>query len=449
MSRHPPPQRPDDHRPTSRSREAWPPKKPKRIPLWQLALLGVVRAFQGLVTHPLKRMWTSSDPIDAYALNHLTSVAGDAFLAISLSNSVFFSLPVGEARLRVAAYLALTMLPLALAGPLIVPILDRAGPRRSVTFTAAAGRSVLAVLLASRLNTPLLFPLALLILVLSKVHGIVKNGLTMAYAGREEGLMRANARLGRIAVAGAIAAAVIGIPALKLAGGPTPIELAAVTYAASALLTIRLPKPEVPQAPARAARTSTKTSARGRVPELRAPAIGAVGLRAAGGFLLFLLAFSLREKAVPASWFGVVAAAGVIGGFLADLLAPSLPTETREEAVVATCVVGAGVSALLVSQLFGLPLLAFYALVAGAASEFSRLAFQSLMQRYAPAGALGRVFVRYEVMFQVAWVVAAFIPTVLALPFRTGVILLALFYVVLGAAQWWWLRRARETGLTG
>jgi hypothetical protein len=442
VSRRPPPERPEDRRPG----EAWPPRKAKRIPLWQLILLGAVRAFQGLVTHPLRRMWTSSDPIDAYALNHLTSVAGDAFLAISLSNSVFFSLPVGEARLRVAAYLALTMLPLALAGPLIVPILDRAGPRRSVTFAAAAVRSILAVLLASRLNTPLLFPLALLILVCSKVHGIVKNGLTMAYAGREEGLMRANARLGRIAVAGAIAAAAIGIPALKLAGGPTPIELAAITYAASALLTIRLPRPEVPAAPARAARPSTKTSARGRVPELRAPAIGAIGLRAAGGFLLFLLAFSLREKAVPASWFGVVAAAGVTGGFVADLLAPSLPTETREEAVVAACVAGAGVGALLASSLFGLPLLAFYALVAGGASEFSRLAFQSLMQRYAPAGALGRVFVRYEVMFQVAWVVAAFIPTLLPIPFRDGVLLLAVFYVVLGAAQWWWLRRMRDLG---
>jgi hypothetical protein len=110
-----------------------------RIPVWRLALLGIVRAFQGAVVFPLRRMWRSPDAIDAYGLNHLTSVAGDALLAISLSDSVFFSVPVGEARLRVAAYLALTMLPLALAGPLIVPILDRAGPRRSVTFGAALG----------------------------------------------------------------------------------------------------------------------------------------------------------------------------------------------------------------------------------------------------------------------------------------------------------------------
>ena len=156
--------------------------KPGRIPLWRLAVLGVVRAFQGLITHPLQRMWRSADPIDAYGLNHLTSVAGDALLAISLSDSIFFSVPVGQARLRVTAYLLLTMLPLALAGPLMAPILDRAGPRRSITFAAAAARCGFAILLAPRLGTNLLFPLALAILVCSKVHTIAKNALTMAYA---------------------------------------------------------------------------------------------------------------------------------------------------------------------------------------------------------------------------------------------------------------------------
>jgi len=66
--------------------------RPNRVPVWQLLLLGVVRAFQGLVTHPLRRMWRSDDPIDAYALNHMTSVAGDALLAVALADSVFFSL---------------------------------------------------------------------------------------------------------------------------------------------------------------------------------------------------------------------------------------------------------------------------------------------------------------------------------------------------------------------
>jgi hypothetical protein len=417
-----------DPRPASRS---------GRIPIWQLAVLGIARAFQGLVTHPIRRMWRSNDPIDAYALSHLTSIAGDTLLAISLAESVFFSLPVGESRVRVALYLGLTMLPLALAGPAIVPILDRAGPRRSVTFIAAVGRAILAVLLASRLDTLLLFPLALLMLVLSKVHGIVRNGLTIAYASRVEGLMRANARLGRIGVAGAVAAAPFGFVTLKLVGGASPIHLAAVVYALSALLTLRLPQPGT----GGIARAAATAPVRGRVPELLGPAIGAVGLRAASGFLLFLLAFSLRTAEVPPYWFAVIGGAAVLGGFIADVVAPMLPTPTREEAVVIACVSAAGVGALLASQLYGLPLLAVYGLAAGAATEFARLAFQSLMQGHAPEGALGRVFVRYEVTFQVAWVLAAFAPTLLPISFRLGIALLAIFFFILAGIYWWRFRQ--------
>src|SRR5262249_36225789 len=270
------------------------PRTPGRISVWRLAVLGVVRAFQGAVVFPLQRMWRSPDPIDAYGLNHLTSVAGDALLAISLSDSVFFSVPVGEARLRVAAYLALTMLPLALAGPLIVPILDRAGPRRSVTFGAALGRSLLAIVLAPRLSATMIFPLALAMLVLSKVHGIVKNGLTMAYASKEEGLMRANARLGRIAVAGALGAAPIGFLMLKTLGGAGPIYTASVVYGLSALFTLRLPHPGALASPP----VRRDVALHGRIPQLALPAMGAVGIRAAGGFLLFLMAFALRSAAV-------------------------------------------------------------------------------------------------------------------------------------------------------
>jgi hypothetical protein len=97
---------------------------------------------------------------------------------------------------------------------------------------------------------------------------------------------------------------------------------------------------------------------------------------------------------------------------------------------------------LLASQVFGLPLLTVYAFIAGAATELARLAMQSLVQRDAPPDALGRVFVRYEALYQVAWVGAAFIPTLIPIPFRVGIVLLAVFYAALGAAFWWRWRRA-------
>jgi len=317
------------------------------------------------------------------------------------------------------------VLPLALAGPLIVPILDRAGPRRSVTFGAAAGRCLLALFLAPQLDSNLLFPIVLLMLVLSKIHGLVKNGLTMAYASREEGLLRANARLGRIAVAGAIGAAPVGFVALKVFGGAGPIYTAALVYGTSALCTIRLPHPGRLTEPPN---VRGNVATRGRIPQLAMPAMGAIGIRAAGGFLLFLMAFALRDAQVAPWIFALVAGSGITGTFLADIIAPTLRTQTREEAVVIACVCSAGIGALVAAELFRAPLLAIYALTAGAASEFARLAFASLMQRYAPEGALGRVFVRYEVLFQGAWVIGAFVPVLLPISFREGMVGLTVFY---------------------
>jgi len=148
--------------------------------------------------------------------------------------------------------------------------------------------------------------------------------------------------------------------------------------------------------------------------------------------MLFLLAFSLRAGHAPTYWFAVLAFGGIAGGFVADMVAPRLPTDTREDVVVIACVIVAGVGALLAFEIFGLPLLTVFALVGGAAGEFGRLAFQSLMQRHAPEGAQGRVFVRYEVLFQLAWVAGAFLPAVLPIDFRVGILILAAFYVTLG-----------------
>jgi len=164
-------------------------------------------------------------------------------------------------------------------------------------------------------------------------------------------------------------------------------------------------------------------------------------MRAASGFLLFLLAISLRTSGEPAYWFALLAGASLVGGYVADLLAPRLPTTLREEAVVIACVSGAGIGALLAFEVFGLPLLTVYALVAGAATELGRLAFQSLMQHNAPEGALGRVFVRYEAAFQLAWVAGALVPVLLPISFRAGILILALFYVAIAAANVVYTRR--------
>jgi hypothetical protein len=286
---------------------------------------------------------------------------------------------------------------------------------------------VAAIYAAPRFSSLLLFPLAFALLVLSRVHAITKNGLTMAYAPTHEGLVRTNARLGRLAVGGVAMATPLGLAALKLGGAGSVLYLASAAYAVTALLVLRLPHPKEPEARGGLER-------RGRVAALTTAAAGMAGLRGASGFLLFLMAFGLRGQGHPAYWFGVLAGSAVAGGFLGDLSAPRLPRALREEAVVFGSLVAAGIAAIFAFAEFELIFLALFAGLAGMATEFGRLAFQSLMQRSAPAGAHGRVFVRYEVLFQLSWVAGAFLPAVLRIAFRPGVLILAVFYLALGLA---------------
>jgi hypothetical protein len=379
-------------------------------------------------TQPVRRMWDSDDPLDAYALVHMASAAGDALVAVALADSVFFSLPVDQAKLKVALYLALTMAPLAVAAPLLVPLLDRGGFRRAISFASAAGRAAVAVYAAPRFSTLLLFPSAFVLLVLSKVHSITKNGLTMAYAPAHEGLMAANARLGRVAVTGGVLAAGPAVALVKLGGAQATLSVAVAVYTVCALLNLRLPQPDVEQAMGSVERL-------GKLPSLATAAAGMAALRAASGFLLFLLAFALRGSGEPAYWFGILAVAATAGGFLGDLAAPRLSRAVREEAVVLGALIAAGGGAVLAFIAFDLAVLALFAALAGMATEFGRLAFQSLMQRSAPGGAHGRVFVRYEVAFQLAWVGGAFVPALLPIRFHMGVLLMATFYLVIGSTH--------------
>ena len=152
-----------------------------------------------------------------------------------------------------------------------------------------------------------------------------------------------------------------------------------------------------------------------------------------GVIVLFAILFALRRSGEPTWWYGALAAAGTGGALLGDVIAPRLKEGLREEAVVVACVLGAGLGSVVTFAAFSLPSLLLFALAVGAASELGRLAFQSLMQRAAPGGAHGRVFVRYEVAFQLAWVAGALVPALLPLEMREAFLGLAAVYLLAAA----------------
>lgn len=373
-------------------------------------------------TRPLRHAWRSSDPLQTFGLVQFASVAGDTFVTVALFNSVFFDVPdVGDARIKVAVYLLLTMAPLAVAGIVLVPLLDRAGPRRLIAFVAAAARVGLAFALATRMDTTWIFPLAFGLLVCTKIHSITKNGLTLSYAGTSD-LVQANARLARWGVVAAVLMAPLAAGAVKFFGGQTAMFAASAVFAITCLLVLRLPHPHVPI-------RSTEVTKLGRIPELTVAAAGVVGLRMAIGFLIFMLAFSIKDSDAPPYWAALLAAVATIGLYLGDFLAPKLPRRIREEGLVLASMVAAGAAGLLAYGFFSLWVLAIFCFITGMAGEFGRLSLQSLAQKFVPEYAHGRVFVRYEVLFQLAWVAGAAIPALFAIDFREGVLIMGAFYL--------------------
>ena len=66
-------------------------------------------------------------PFRRLAEAHVLHAVGDGMVAVALANTLFVAVLLGEARDKVALYLALTMAPFAVLSPLVGPWLDR-GP---------------------------------------------------------------------------------------------------------------------------------------------------------------------------------------------------------------------------------------------------------------------------------------------------------------------------------
>jgi len=128
---------------------------------------------------------TTFTPFARLAVAHAVGMAGDVFVTVSLAGSLFFDVGVGAARPKVLLYLLLTMAPFAVVAPVLGPFLDRTrGGRRLMVAGAMGGRAVLCMLMANKINSPLLYPLAFGALVLSKGQSVAKSACSRTRASR-------------------------------------------------------------------------------------------------------------------------------------------------------------------------------------------------------------------------------------------------------------------------
>ena len=381
------------------------------------------RALGGLRTHAFVRL----------VQTHILSAAGDGLITVALAGSVFFNDSPNVAQERVALTLVLTVAPFAVVAPFLGPAIDRAqGGRRLILLSASAARSLLCLLMAVSLDSVALYPVAFLALVSSKAHAVAKSASVPELVKSSETLVRANSVLAVGAVVSGFVAAFIGFVVSSVAGPEWVLRAAAVIFACAAALALEVGLRPAGEEPDVVVDKATHVL---DVAVWRAAAVMAT-LRASVGFLAFLIAFDLRRRGAATIWFGLAIAAGMIGSSVGNIVGPRIRKHLREDRMLVSLLALLCVSAVVVAQSPGRLTSALLAFILGACAAAGKLAFDSLVQRDAPATLHGRSFARFEAIFQLVWVIGALIPVVLVIPTRQGFWTLALVAALVGG---WYL----------
>ncbi|MFF4079286.1 MFS transporter [Streptomyces sp. NPDC001777] len=377
---------------------------------------------------------------------HAVNGAGDVMITVALASTVFFAVPTDEARGRVALYLAITMAPFALLAPVIGPLLDRLPHgRRAAMAASMLARAVLALTMSGAVATGglELYPAALGVLVCSKAYGVVRSAVVPRLLPPRFSLVKANSRVTLAGLLATGAAAPVGA-ALQMAGPAWPLYGACAVFLGGAVLAFTLPH-EVDSAkgerkarlvpphgvavslastgrtgPGRGGGKRSRWARRGERNGERRPGLRSVGPsvlnglqanaahRALSGFLIFFLAFLLREHPLAgqsaAVSLGIAGVAAGAGNALGTAVGSWLRSRGPEVIVVAMLALALGV-AVLAALFFGTVMVAALSATAGFTLALSKLSLDAMIQRDVPEEVRASAFARSETALQMAWVV--------------------------------------------
>jgi MFS family permease len=355
---------------------------------------------------------------------HAVNGAGDVMITVALASTVFFSVPTDEARGRVALYLAITMAPFTILAPVIGPLLDRLPHgRRAAMAGSMLARALLALIIAGAVADGglELYPAALGVLVASKAYGVVRSAVVPRLLPPHFSLVKANSRVTLSGLLATGVAAPVGA-SLHAIGPGWPLYGAFVIFVAGTFLSFSLP-PKVDSAKgediALLAADAEHLHGPRRATALRRPGLRTVGpavthalganasLRCLSGFLIFFLAFLLREHPLTgesaAVSLGIVGVSAGAGNALGTAVGAWLKSRAPEMIIVTVVafVLGAAITAAI---FFGAFLVACLAAVAGFAQALAKLSLDALIQRDVPELVRTSAFARSETLLQMAWV---------------------------------------------
>ncbi len=396
------------------------------------------RGFVPLVQTALRDLFDQDTAFGRLALVHVVMMAGDTLVTISLAGSLFFSVSPDAAKSKVLLYLFLTIAPFAVVSPLLGPLIDRAAGGRRVLVALAAGvRVVVCALMSRYLGSLWLFPMAFLVLVSSKLYGVTRGTLVPEMARRDEmgsrhvsssgwprdergdrgGFAGYNAQLTLLGTISGLLAGSLGAGILKTVGAGAVLIVASAVFAGATVLSARLARSQVER------RTRQSAPARlssGAGVELSWGLSASALMRFTVGFASFLVAFNLRRLHAALEWYGVVLGASALGSLLGLGVVTRLRARVAESVQLVIALSLSALGALIASQHSELGAQAVFAGWLGVWAATAQPSFDSITQRLVPDGAQGRIFARFAVRQQLAWVVGALLPVAIPFSFRVG-----------------------------
>lgn len=356
------------------------------------------------------------------AITHALMMAGDAAMVVALANSLFFSISPDAARERVLLFLVVSFAPFLLLAPLIGPAVDRvAGGRRAVIQLVAGLRIGLSLLMAVLIDNVALFPIVFISLVLQKTYVVCKAAIVPSVVRTGRDLVEANSKLGLISgTVGLVAVIPAAILQATPAGSTGTLIYAALLFSAALVAASFLSADVVAPNDADADEQVQLHSA-----SVLSGSVVMMLLRGGVGFVMFLIAFDLKQQDAGTGVFGVALSLAAFGTMVGNAAAPRIRHYLNEELMLVGALVIAAVGGLVAALVGGTASLVGLAFAVNLAGSIGRLGFESTLQRDAPRANRGRAFATFETRFQLTWAVAALVPVMIATSDRIGAVVVA------------------------
>ncbi len=339
----------------------------------------------------------------------------DGLAQISFAQLVLFEVGRGATPARIATVLAATLVPFSVAGPLAGVFIDRWDRQRTLVV-ASWLRAALAVAgIAAALARAEVFAYVGVILLLSSSRFVLDaKGAVLPRTVAPEDLVRANAISGLLGMTAAFVGGVGGAMFVS-ASVEAGFLAAAVCYSLAAVLFARLPfeggrhrEVALGRALGRLVRELGEgirvTAVTGA---LRRPllAVWTHRLLLGAGFIVLVLVADSRYH-LSVAGYGLALAVTGISAFAGTVTAPYLVRRWRPQALLPIAFLPPAAGAIVAGYYPGL--VALLVAVGGTAFAFQclKVLTDALVGRAAPDAVRGRVFSLYDVLYNVAFVVA-------------------------------------------